>query len=239
MNTQVPRQAMVLAAGLGLRMRPLTNNLPKPLVLLNGKSLLDRVLDHLIEIGVKRVAINLHYLGKMIEHHLKTRVKPEIEFSYEVDCLLETGGGVAKALKFFGASPFYVVNTDIAWKNGKIPALKRLAEFWENGRMDALLLLHSVSSANGYNGIGDYNRTKNGNLHRRTNEQSMPFVFTGIQILHPRLFARAPAGPFSLTSLYDEAEGNNRLFGIIHDGEWCHLGSIVALREAEKISKGL
>ena len=239
MNSQVPLQAMVLAAGLGLRMRPLTNNLPKPLVLLNGKPLLDRVLDHLIEVGVKKVAINLHYLGKMIEHHLKMRVNPEIEFSYEADCLLETGGGVANALGSFGDKFFYVVNTDIAWKNGKIPALKRLAEFWDNGRMDALLLLQPVSSANGYGGIGDYNLTKNGNLHRRINEQSVPFVFTGIQILHPRLFMRAPAGPFSLTSLYDEAEGNNRLFGIIHDGEWYHLGSIAALREAEKISKGL
>ena len=239
MNSQSPHQAMVLAAGLGLRMRPLTNNLPKPLVLLNGKSLLDRVLDHLIEIGVKNVTINLHYLGEMIENHLKTRVNPEINFSNEAECLLETGGGVAKALKFFEANPFYVINSDIAWKNGKIPALKRLVEFWDDGLMDALLLLHPVSGTNGYNGNGDYNRMKNGRLRRRINETGVPFVFTGIQILHPRLFARAPAGPFSLTSLYNEAEGNNRLFGIIHDGEWYHLGSIVALREVEKISKGL
>lgn len=233
-NVAAPRRAMVLAAGLGLRMRPLTQNRPKPLIPVAGHTLLDRALDRLVEAGVEEAVVNLHYLGAMIEAHLANRAAPRTILSREEDRLLETGGGVTRALPHLGDDPFYVVNADIAWADGKTPALRRLAATWREDTMDAVLLLHPVATATGYDGVGDYTMDGDGALRRRRDDPAAPYVFTGIQLLHPRLFASAPTGPFSLTRLYDEAETAGRLFGVIHDGDWHHIGTPAGLETAEQ-----
>jgi len=230
-----PTHGMVLAAGLGRRMRPITDTLPKPLVPLAGKTLLDRALDQLQAVNVNAATVNIHYLSHMIEDHLAARSEPQVTFSRETELLLETGGGVAAALPTLGHNPFYVVNADIAWEDGSHPALSRLAEFWRDDAMDALLLLHPVAQATGYDGVGDYRRNDEGMLTRRRNDATAPYVFSGVQLLHPRLFVGAPEGPFSLTRLYDQAEASDRLFGIVHDGAWHHIGTPAGLAEAEEI----
>lgn len=223
---------MVLAAGLGQRMRPLTDRLPKPLVQLRGEAMLDTILDRLCEHGIEKVVVNLHYLGHMIEEHLKHRERPRIVFSPEKD-LLETGGGVKKALPLLGDKPFFVLNGDVCWLDGLTPALQRLADAWNDAAMDALLLLHPTCSAFGYEGIGDYLMDPIGRLQRRQERQIAPFIYAGIQILHPRLFEGAPEGPFSLNRLYDKAQEAGRLWGLRHDGEWYHVGTPDELRAVE------
>jgi MurNAc alpha-1-phosphate uridylyltransferase len=244
MTVTTPNAAMVLAAGLGLRLRPLTENCPKPLIELAGRTLLDRALDHLVAAGVARAVINLHYLGHMIETHLSGRTAPAIQFSREDKTLLETGGGVTKALALLGPAAFYVVNADITWTDGNIPALQRLAASWRDRDMDALLLLHPVTTATGYDGVGDYmlDPVPEGGpdgqavqLTHRQDRPSAPYVFTGVQLLHPRLFTDAPTGSFSLTRLYHRAEEAGRLYGIVHEGDWHHIGTPAGLTEAEEI----
>ena len=227
-----PTTAMVLAAGLGQRMRPLTDKLPKPLVKLRGEAMLDTILDRLQDHGIARAVVNLHYLGGMIEAHLKDRKRPEILFSPERD-LLETGGGVKQALPLLGDDPFFVLNGDVCWLDGLTPALERLATAWNEAEMDALLLLHPTCSAFGYEGIGDYLMDSVGRLRRREERQIAPFIHAGIQILHPRLFEGAPAGSFSLNRLYDKAQEAGRLWGLRHDGEWYHVGTPAELRAVE------
>jgi N-acetyl-alpha-D-muramate 1-phosphate uridylyltransferase len=227
-----PTVAMVLAAGLGQRMRPLTDKLPKPLVQLRGEAMLDTILDRLQDHGVAKAVVNLHYLGEMIEAHLKDRKLPEVVFSPESD-LLETGGGVKKALSLLGAGPFFVLNGDVCWLDGLTPALQRLAAAWDETEMDALLLLHPTCSAFGYEGIGDYLMDPVGRLRRRQERQIAPFIHAGIQILHPRLFNGAPEGSFSLNKLYDKAQEAGRLWGLRHDGEWFHVGTPSELRAVE------
>jgi MurNAc alpha-1-phosphate uridylyltransferase len=223
---------MVLAAGLGLRMRPLTLTRPKPLIALAGRTLLDRALDALAEAGITDAVVNTHYLGGMIAAHLAGRARPSVTLSPE-DALLETGGGVANALALLGGAPFFVVNADIAWSDGPKPALARLAESWTDG-MDALLLVQPVVSATGYDGAGDFDIAGDGRLRRRAGAGA-PLVFTGVQLLHPRLFRGAPGGAFSLNVLYDRAEAAGRLFGLAHDGGWYHVGTPTALAEAEAL----
>ncbi len=227
-----PRRAMVLAAGLGLRLRPATARLPKPLVEVAGRTLLDRALDGLKAAGVTRAVVNTHYLGAMVARHLAARTAPCIMLSPE-ETLLETGGGIARALTHLGSAPFFVVNGDIAWRDGATPALGRLAGSWGGSVMDALLLIHPVESARGYDGAGDYHIVDSGALRRRSGADSAPFVFTGIQILHPRLFAAAPAGAFPLVRLFDAAEAAGRLFGVVHDGDWFHVGTAEGLAAAD------
>lgn len=227
-----PRHAMVLAAGLGLRLRPATAHLPKPLVEVAGRTLLDRALDGLKAAGVTRAVVNTHYLGAMVAHHLAARTAPRIMLSPE-ETLLETGGGIARALTHLGPAPFFAVNGDIAWRDGATPALGRLAGSWGGSVMDALLLIHPVESARGYDGAGDYHIDDRGALRRRSGADSAPFVFTGIQILHPRLFAAAPAGAFPLVRLFDAAEAAGRLFGVVHDGDWFHVGTAEGLAAAD------
>ena len=227
-----PTTAMVLAAGLGQRMRPLTDRLPKPLVEVAGRAMLDTILDRLQAQGIAKAVVNLHYLGEMIEAHLKDRRSPAVVFSRESD-LLETGGGVAKALPLLGEAPFFVLNGDVCWLDGLTPALARLAAAWDAEEMDALLLLHPTCSAFGYEGIGDYLMDPAGRLKRRQERQIAPFIHAGIQILHPRLFAEAPAGSFSLNKLYDKAQAAGRLWGLRHDGEWYHVGTPGELRAVE------
>jgi MurNAc alpha-1-phosphate uridylyltransferase len=228
-----PDWAMVLAAGLGLRMRPITDNLPKPLVKLAGRALLDRALNALAAAGVSDAVVNTHYLPHMIEDHLAARTAPRITISREPD-LLETGGGVTKALPHLGAAPFFVANADIAWEDGPTPALSRLAAAWKDDAMDALLLLQPLVAAPGYDGAGDFTCDDTGRLARRSGDRA-PYVFTGVQMLHPRLFTGAPAGAFSMNILYDRALAAGRLYGLVHDAAWYHVGTPDALDEAERL----
>jgi N-acetyl-alpha-D-muramate 1-phosphate uridylyltransferase len=227
------RHAMLLAAGRGERLRPLTDHCPKPLVEVGGQSLMARILDRLDEAGVERVVVNLHHLGGMIEQHLAARQRPHIVFSRE-DILLETGGGTALALPALGPAPFYVINGDVLWLDGETPALARLRQAWDGDRMDALLLVTPVDVAVGYDGSGDFELDSAGRLIRRGASNTAPYVFSGIQILHPRLFASAPMGPFSLNVLYDRARSQGRLFGLRHDGGWLHIGTMAGLEDARR-----
>lgn len=226
----MPSHAMVLAAGLGLRMRPLTQHTPKPLIPVAGRCMLDRAMDRLDEVGVNRRVVNAHWLGDQVAAHLANHV--DVTISYE-DLLLETGGGVAYALPLLGDRAFFVCNADIIWLDGRMPALRSLAEAWDDARMDALLLLQPVDAAFGYDGVGDFSRMADGQLIRRPKEGRAPLVFTGVQILHPRLFADSPTGAFSLNVLYDRALANGRLHGLIHDGDWLHIGTPETLAAAE------
>lgn len=227
-----PARAMVLAAGLGLRMRPLTLDRPKPLIELAGRTLLDRVLDALAAAGIEEAVVNSHYLGAMIAARVARRTRPRITLSPE-ETLLDTGGGVARALPRLGKGPFFVINADIAWDDGPRPALVRLATAWRDTTMDALLLVQPASRAVGYDGPGDFDLA-DGKLVRRSGDRAA-FVFTGVQLLHPRLFAQAPAGAFSLNLLYDRAATAGRLCGLVHDGAWYHIGTPAALKEAEAL----
>lgn len=231
----MPSHAMVLAAGLGLRMRPLTLERPKPLLTVGGRSMLDRVFDHLDHAQVPHRVVNAHWLGHHIHQHLADR--PGVTISDE-EQLLETGGGVAKALPLLGENGFFVINADIIWTDGQRPALRRLAEAWDESRMDGLLLLAATATAFGYEGSGDFFLAEEGRLKRRTGDQTCPTLFAGVQILHPRLFANAPEGAFSLNRLYDQALAAGRLFGILHDGGWYHIGTPAALDMAGPLLTG-
>lgn len=231
--TQAPKRAMVLAAGLGLRMRPITEQLPKPLIEVAGRTLLDRALDRLQDAGVEQAVVNAFYLADAIERHLRTRRKPAIVLSRET-VLMETGGGVRQALDLLGSDPFYVVNSDIAWLDGPRQALLRLADAWDGERMDALLLVHSVARTDDYDGAGDFYLTPNGKLRRRKRSEIAPFLFTGVQILHPRIFEGTEVRPFSLNLLYDRAEKAGRLFGLVNDGLWFHIGTPSGLAIAKR-----
>jgi len=223
--------AMVLAAGRGERLRPLTENCPKPLLEVRGRSMLDRVLDNLARVGVRQAVVNSHHFGHMIEAALAGREAPKTLLSPE-EILLDTGGGVRRALAKLGDKPFYVINGDVLWLDGRVPALQRLARNWDDARTDALLLLHPTAFAFGYDGAGDFMMTPDGTLRRRREREVAPFAFTGIQILHPRLFEGAPDGAFSLNRLYDKAAEAGRLRGLRHDGEWFHIGTVPAYEAA-------
>lgn len=229
---EAPRQAMVLAAGLGVRMRPITLSLPKPLIEIGGRSMLDRALDDLEAAGMSSVVVNVHHLASLIEAHLLGRARPAIRISHEVT-LLETGGGVTQALPLLGPEPFFVVNGDVLWRNGPVPSLRQLADAWEPARMDALLLLHPTATARGYDGPGDFFLLNDQRLERRGTRPSAPVLFAGLQILHPRLFNDAPEGAFSLNLLYDRAIAAGRLFGVMHAGGWCHVGTPEDIAPAE------
>ena len=224
MKTPRIERAMVLAAGLGLRMHPLTDDRPKPLVELAGRTLLDRALDRLTAAGVGRIVVNSHYRAEMVAAHLYGRA--DIILSPE-EVLLETGGGVKAALPHLGGEPFFVVNSDAVWRDGPTPALQRLAGQWSDKHMDALLLLVPTPAVPGaiISDRGDYHLEPDGAARRRAEGEIAPFLFGGIQILHRRLFDTAPDGPFSLNLLYDAAEAAGRLYGVRHDGEWYHVGT--------------
>ncbi len=227
-----PARAMILAAGLGKRMRPITKKTPKPLIKVAGRMLLDWTLDRFEDAGVKKVVVNTHHFAKRIEQHLGKRKSPEILLSPE-DQLLDTGGGVAQALPRLGRKPFFVANGDVLWLNGLNSALGRMAGAWDDGKMDALLLLHFTVDGHGYAGWGDFCVDPDGLLARRPERELSPYYFSGVQILHPRLFKGAPEGPFSLNLLYDRAIDKERLHGIVHDGEVFHIGTPEGLAEAE------
>jgi MurNAc alpha-1-phosphate uridylyltransferase len=235
MSTSAPiRIAMVLAAGYGKRMRPLTNDTPKPMIPVLGEPMIDRVLDHLERAKVATAVVNLHHLGGKLEAHLKDRKTPKIVFSPEDD-LLETGGGVRHAIDKLGDKPFYVANSDTVWLDGPTPALERLRQAWDGRRMDALLMLYPTIAVPGYEGSGDYFMDPDGRLTRRGESQVAPFVFTGVQILHPKIFKGVEEGRFSLVRLYDKVQEQGRLFGMRHDGEWYHVGTPDLLAKVERV----
>ena len=229
----VPHSAMVLAAGLGERMRPLTERMPKPLVAVAGKALIDHALDRLADAGVERAVVNVHYLADMIERHLAGRTRPRIVISDERRQLLGTGGGVVKALPALGREPFLHVNSDSIWIDGVRPNLARLIEAFDPARMDALLLLAPLSTSIGYAGRGDFHMDPDGRLRRRGESDVAPFIYAGVAIFRPELFQGAPAGPFPLMQMSGQAADEGRLHGLRLEGVWMHVGTPEAIAEAE------
>ena len=226
--------AMVLAAGLGTRMRPLTDAMPKPLVPLKGKPLLDHVLDRLTKAGIARAVVNVHYMADQIEAHLGGRSSPAITISDERDALLDTGGGVVRALPLLGDAPFLIHNSDTVWEEGVGSNIARLISAFDPKRMDSLLLLALGAESIGYDGHGDFAMAPDGTLARRGERRESPFVFAGVSIAHPRLFDDAPAGAFSLNRLWDRAMARGRLFGLRLEGTWMHIGTPEAVADAER-----
>ncbi len=229
----MPTSAMVLAAGLGTRMRPHNGQIPKPLVQMRGKSLIDYSLDRLADAGVERAVVNVHYLADALESHLAGRKRPQIIISDERGSLLGTGGGIAKALPQLGGAPFFLVNSDTVWLDGVKPNFRRLAEAFDAATMDVLLLLAATAGSVGYSGRGDYAMEPDGRLRRRDENEVVPFVYAGAAILTPALFADAPAREFSLNLLFDRAGASGRLFGLRLEGLWMHVGTPEAVAAAE------
>jgi MurNAc alpha-1-phosphate uridylyltransferase len=228
-----PRTAMVLAAGFGERMRPLTDRMPKPLVRVGGKPMLDHVLDRLAAAGVERAVVNVHYLADQIEHHVTGRTAPHIVISDERQALLDTGGGVVKALPLLGHEPFFLVNSDTVWIDSVKPNLTRLAQAFDPAEMDALLLLALSATSIGYAGRGDFSMDPDGRLQRRGENEVAPFVYAGAALLRPELFKDAPAGAFPLTRLFNRAAEAGRLRGLRLEGVWMHVGTPDAIAKAE------
>ena len=228
-----PRRAMVLAAGLGKRMRPITVTMPKPLIEVGGRTLIDHGLDALERAGVEKVVVNVHYLPDQVQSHLARRRGLEIIISDESKTLFDTGGGVAKALPAFSGEPFYLLNSDSFWIEGARPNLDWLASAWSDSDIDALLLVAATVRSVGYGGRGDFRMDPGGRLVRRAEREVAPFVYAGAAILHPRLFEGCPAVAFSLNRLFDKAAEERRLFGVRLDGLWLHIGTPEAIGEAE------
>ncbi len=225
--------AIILAAGLGKRMRPLTDKIPKPMLELCGQPLINHILDRLEDSEVSSVVVNTFYMAEVIANFLTSRPSPYTKVIRE-SILLDTGGGVKNALSLLGNSAFFAINSDSFWLNGPSDTLTRMKQIWNEDKMDGLLLLHSTVNAYGYSGRGDFKIRPTGQLIRRTEQEVCPFTFTGIQILHSRLFKIENDGAFSLNIVYDHAIKNGRLYGIVHDGEWFHIGTPKGLFDAEK-----
>jgi MurNAc alpha-1-phosphate uridylyltransferase len=226
-------RAMIMAAGLGTRMRPLTDDRPKPLVTVRGRSLIDHAIDRLVKAGVTMVVVNLHYKAAQLRDHLAQRRDIEIRLSVETDELLGTGGGVAKALPNFEGAPFFILNSDSIWVEGYVSALTMMQRAWDGERMDGLLLLAAMTTAMGYEGRGDFRLAADGRLSRVPERMSSPFAYPGVQIVHPRLFAGPPEGAFSTNVMWNRAIAKNRLFGVRLDGVWIHVGTAEARDQAE------
>jgi MurNAc alpha-1-phosphate uridylyltransferase len=230
---QTPNSAMVLAAGQGTRMRPLTDKMPKPLVKVAGKALIDHVLDRLSAAGVERAVVNVHHFAEQMIAHLAARRQPRIVISDERGLLLGTGGGVKQALPELDDKPFYHLNSDTIWIDGLTPNLTRLAEAFDASTMDALLLLAPTAGSIGYAGRGDFAFAADGRLRARAERELAPFVYAGAAILSPALFADSPQGKFPLTALFTRAAARQRLFGLRLQGRWMHVGTPEAIAAAE------
>ena len=228
-----PTRAMVLAAGIGKRMRPVTATTPKPLVEVAGRALIDYGLDRLQAAGVEEAVVNVHYLADLMEFHLTKCRAPKITVSDERGRLLDTGGGVANALPHFKGEPFFLLNADTFWLEGATPNLVRLADVWDPRRMDGLLMLAPTVTSVGYDGAGDFVLSTDGRIGRRSERQIAPFAYAGAGILSPSLFSDVPEGKFSLNLLFDRAIGAGRMFGLRMDGLWLHVGTPRAIKEAE------
>ena len=227
--------AMVMAAGLGTRMLPLTANTPKPLIEVGGKKLIDYMIEHLADAGIEKAVVNVHYLPDQVEAYLSTRQHPSVAFSDERDLLLETGGGMVKAWRRgLLPDPFYCLNSDNIWIDGPRNTLLDLSDAWDAARMDALLLLVPRERAFEHRGKGDFHLEADGRLRRRAkDEDSAPYIFIGAQIASHRLLRDAPEGPFSTNVLWDRALAEGRLYGVVHAGEWFDLGTPEAIAPAE------
>lgn len=223
-------KAIILAAGLGTRMRPLTDNLPKPLVEVAGKALIDWVLDGAVEGGVSVAVVNTSYKAEMLEAHIARRNAPSLLISRESEPL-ETGGGIANALPLLGDEPFFSLNSDTICLPHYTHYLQRLRQAWDETKMDALLLLHPREKAIGFHEAGDFFIADGGSVKRRGDAKAAPYVFTGTQLIHPRLFESAPQGKFSINTLYDR--DLTRIHALIHDGHWLHVGDLPGLAAAE------
>ncbi|WP_289035530.1 nucleotidyltransferase family protein [uncultured Roseibium sp.] len=229
-----PEKAMILAAGIGKRMRPITATTPKPLIEVNGQALMDHGMDKLVQAGVKTCVVNVHYLADLVEVHARRRSDLDILISDERDELLETGGGIKKALPLLGDAPFFQLNADTSyWIEGVKPNLEHMIDAWDETRMDALLLIAETVKAVGYGGRGDFELGKDGSLQRRQERGVTPFAYAGAAILHPRLFEGAPGGAFSMNRLFDKAIEDGRLFGVQMEGIWLHIGTPEAIGAAE------
>jgi N-acetyl-alpha-D-muramate 1-phosphate uridylyltransferase len=221
---------MILAAGRGERMRPLTDTLPKPLIPVAGISMLDRAMASLAAHGVRNVVVNVHHLGEQIATHLDGRARIVRE-----DRLLETGGSVKNALPLLGDGPFFILNGDGLWRDGPVPMLSRMEAHWDSARMDALLLLHPLATAIGREAKdrGDYFLAADGRARHRGGADAAPYMFASVSVCDARLMRDSPDGSFSLLELWTRAEAAGRLFGLVHDGQWFHVGTPQALTEAE------
>jgi MurNAc alpha-1-phosphate uridylyltransferase len=224
---------MVLAAGLGTRMRPLTDDRPKSLVTVAGRTLLDHAIDRFKDAGIKTVIVNVHYKGQMIIDHLKTRTDVEIIIQDEREKLLDTGGALKKALPLFRGEPIFTYNSDSIWLESLGSNITRMAQRWEDAEMDCLMLMAPTFNSIGYDGRGDFTMDAVGRLTRRQPQRVTPFAWPGVQIIHPRLIERATDEVFSTNRLWDMAIEQGRLFGIRLDGKWMHIGTPEAKDEAE------
>ena len=229
--------AMVMAAGMGKRMRPLTATQPKPLVRVAGKALIDHTLDQLAASGITRAVVNVHYLADALEAHIRDRTRPVVTISDEREGLLETGGGMVKAQELL-PDPFFCANSDNIWLDGPRSALRDLSERWNVNEMDALLLLVSHDQANNFRGEGDFRIRANGLLERRQTGRVAPFIFTGIQLVSHRLLRDAPGGKFSTNLLWDRALEEGRLFGVPFTGQWFEVGTPQAIEPTEQALRG-
>ncbi|MFC3694549.1 nucleotidyltransferase family protein [Chenggangzhangella methanolivorans] len=225
---------MVLAAGLGTRMRPITDSKPKPLVEVGGKTLVDHVLDKLAEGGIAKAVVNVHHHADQMEAHLAGRTSPAIEISDERDRLLDSGGGVVKALPRLAGDAVFILNADTFWLDGASQNVERMREVWDPARMDALLLVAALTASVGFDGAGDFFLSQDGRLRRRPEREVTPFAYAGVAIMSRAAFANAPEGPFSLNRLWNEAIEADRLFGLRLDGLWLHVGTPQAILEAEE-----
>ena len=228
-----PTRAMILAAGLGTRMRPLTNDTPKPLVKVAGRALIDHAIDRLVQAGVTMIVVNVHYYADKLRVHLAKRDDVEIRISDETDAILGTGGGIARALPHFEGEAFFIHNSDSIWAEGYGRALARMKARWKADEMDSLLLMAALVNSMGYEGRGDFLMDSEGRLNSVPEGKLSPFAYPGAAILHPRLFDDAPSGAFPLLMLWDKAIERHRLYGIRLDGVWMHVGTPEALTEAE------
>jgi MurNAc alpha-1-phosphate uridylyltransferase len=228
---------MVFAAGLGTRMRPITDTTPKPLIQVGGKALIDHMLDRFAAIGLDQAIVNVHYKADQLEAHLAHRSRPRITISDERDLLLDQGGGIRKVLPMLGDEPFFICNTDAFWLEGPRSNLAALATRWDPDVMDVLLLVAATTSSIGVDWAGDFTMGADGRLQRRAERDVAPFVYAGIGIMKPSLFADAPDGPLRLSPYFFEAAEKGRLFGQRLDGQWLHVGTPGAIAEAEETIK--
>jgi len=225
---------MIMAAGLGMRMRPLTNDRPKPLITVAGRTLLDHAIDRLKSVGVRMIVVNVHYKADMVVDHLKARTDVEIHIQDEREKILDTGGALKKALPLFKGEPFFTHNSDSIWLENWGSNLKRMTDRWDDEEMDCLMLLAATHSSIGYDGRGDFTMDSEGHLMRRQPQRIAPFAWPGVQIIHPRLVERSPdADVFSTNRLWDIALEETRIYGIRLDGKWMHIGTPEARAESE------
>lgn len=233
MSANITR-AMIMAAGFGTRMRPLTNTIPKPLVQVRGRALIDHVMDRLVAAGVRTIVVNIHYRGDQIKAHVEKRKDVEIIISDETADLLDSGGGIYKALPHFKGEPFFHANADTVWVEGANHAMPRLMAAWDPYAMDALMLLAPTVSTVCYDGRGDFMMDAEGKLSRVPEGRISPFVWMSMEILHPRLFDGAPGGKFSINPLWDKAIEKGRLYGQRLDGVWMHIDRPEAIKQSEE-----